>query len=351
MREELSIFVNENYPPAKQELFYKAFEVFDDYDLDQYDLGFIDIISVYDNSDPIEIQLKLESHLMELLKSILIEQSIILNEDVDLNQIIEITAALKLIEDYEDKDSIIRYLESDYTDEEKLCNILSLVSNLTLDDYLLMIDSFDTNILNLIELTAIGYDSSSTEPQEQTDESNLILNNVKLFKNFTNDNELIGFKILRKGFKVGIEFQWYGRYLKKYLLDYTNIEKAALEFFLLLLMGKESYNNPINYFRKISLDYIDSLNEITKLDLALTNVFNNFEKYKSKTITDNKRYYSSINSHEIPVGKYKGIVSGYSGIFEYNNKKYEVTNRDMGIRGTVPAIIEKLSNGLFLVEM
>lgn len=279
MRQELSIFINENYSLEKQGLFNKAFSVFEDYSIEDHDVSFLELISEFDSRDYLDIIDNFESLIRNLLIDTCKQQGVILVEDCSLEILLEITAGLFDIQYYENKEDIIKCIEVDSESEEKLSNILNMVTLLSVDNLLLNIESVDSNIFNLILETCSYSDSNETESEELTKSDKDIVFKLKEFREFCKDPELIAFKIIRKGFRVKLSFDFYNRYLKNMVTDFSNLEQVAKEYFAVLIMAKESYLNPINHFRKISSTINEDITLITKLDIQISKIYNDFDKF------------------------------------------------------------------------
>lgn len=355
MRDELQLFVNEQYSPEKTALLKNIFSIFDDFQLSDYDEPFMDLISQFDSSDTTTIVLDFELLARNSLVVILREHGIVVNVDILTETLIEICTGIHEIQYYEDKDSIIRILETEYSDEERIGELLKLVTTLSVDQVLNNIESLDNNIFRLIEQTCANIGSSETDTVEQTKTDKDIVANVKLFKSFVGDKDLIGFKIISKGFRVNMSFDFYFRYLKYMIATINDSESIAMEYLIVLLMAKESHSNPINYFRKISDRMSDDLTFVTKVDISLNKLLSDFEKYKLKVnfqpeLGKEDKFISIDVPSDLPTGNYKGIFSGYVAKFNFKDKEYSVKSIKDGIKGTVACVVTKNSNGTFEVK-
>lgn len=361
MRPELTIFITENYSLEKQGLFNRAFSVFEDYSLDDYDVPFIELITQFDSRDYLETIDSFESLIKNTLLSVISEQGVELNEDVTLEIIVEVAAGLFDIQYYEDKESIIRTIEVDFDSEEKLANLLVLVTNINLQQLIGSFESVNENIFNLILTTCDSSDSQEADPVENTKSDQEVVSKLRMFREYTKLNDLIAFRILEKGFRIKLSYDFYNRYLKSMITDFKDLDRVAKEYLAVLFMAKESYLNPINHFRKISSSISDDITLITKLDVQITKVFNDFDKYKINYLNiqsnigiENSGPIFTLKDSidDIPVGVYSGLATGYEAEFKYNNKKYTVINTKIGVKGRdIPCLVTKVKDGYFTVGM
>lgn len=356
MREELAMFVNDNYPPIKQELFNRAFEIFDDYEIEDYDTPFMDMMHVFDNSDYATFISEFESKISNTLLTIIEEHGLRLVDDVSIGDVVEIAKALLDIQSYEDKESIIRTLETEYEDDvEKLAELFSLVSSFDVQRLSTIVDDFNNGIFSTLEKYVNTEDTDVSEAVVVTDIDKAIVSNLRNYRTFVEDDQLIIFKVIEMGFSVGLEFSLYGRYLKRFIQEFDDIEKMAKEYFGVLIASKESHNNPLGYYRRVSSEYIDDLNIISKVDNALAKIYNDFDKFKTQLVESqtNKKeyYYQGLNSSSVPAGKYPGKATGYTAEFEYDGRVYEIQNKGIGVKGTnIPVTVIKYPSGYYTVD-
>jgi hypothetical protein len=357
MREELAMFVNDNYPPVKVIEFNRAFEIFDDYGIEDYDTPFMDMLGVFDNSDYSSFISEFESKISNTLLSIIKDHGITLVEDIRIDQINNIAQALLDIQYYEDKDSIARILETHYDDDhEKLAELLNLAVPGDIQSTAILIEEMNDNLFNKLELYISDATTDSSEAIESSDSDKLIIANLKNYRSFINrDEKLIVFKVIEMGFTVGLDFDVYGRYLKRYVQDFSDIRKAAEEYFATLLAAKQSHNSPLNYYRKISSEYIDDLEIISKMDVELSKIYNEFDKFKTKMIelsaNVKEYYYYGPTATGVPAGQYEGKASGYDVVFRYNGQDYVISSNERGVKGKdIACTVKKHPSGYFTVE-
>lgn len=281
MRAELEIFILDNYSIEKQALIRNSFEIFDNYEIDDYDTPFMELISIFDDQDRQKTIDEFEELVKISLLSIIKEQGVELVEEAELEVIVEIASGLFDIQYYEDKESIIRTIEVDEETNVKLANLLVFVSILSFDRIFMALQEVNENIFNLLLQTCTYSDSEESIPQEISQSTKEVINRLKSYKEFTKLNDLTIFKIISKGFSVKLSFDFYYRYLRN--VDFTNkdVRTIALEYFGAILASSEGYNNPLNHFRKISNKLFDDINLITKLDIEFVKIVQEFDKHIS----------------------------------------------------------------------
>jgi hypothetical protein len=284
MREELAIFVRENYSPEKQELLKEGFSVFEDLQLQEYDTPFMELITEFNSRDYLDIVADFELLVQNSLVSLIKEHGIELSTEADLTSIVKIIKSIIDIQFYDDKETILRFLETDYDSVEKLSNILSLTNDYTVENYCLAIEEVNDNIFNLLQQLCITGDSDISEPIVADERSKAVIKTLKKLRDFYDSNDFIAFKIIEKGFGVLLSFDIYKNYLKRALLENTNELLIAKEIYAVLVISEESHISPLNYFRKISYELLDDVTLVTKVDTQITKLINDFEIYKGKNL-------------------------------------------------------------------
>lgn len=275
MREELQFFVRDNYSTDKQELLESCFDTIDLYDLEEYDTPFINLLMEGDQHDRNELITQFETLVRNTLLYIVTIQHVTLNVDIDLNTLNEITNALFEVQSYEDKTTIVDLINGLYNNEEKLAELLALVSILTVDDLLSQIEYVDDELFNcLLDI----YEENDL--QTDTEENKELLDKLKSFKEFIKYDTAIGFRLIGQGSSYKLPFSFYIDKCKKQL-DTISVEEAAKELAVLLLITEETFKSPIVEYSVRSHDIFSDIDKITKINVQLVKIFSEYEKYMS----------------------------------------------------------------------
>lgn len=275
MRDELQFFIRDNYSTDKQELLESCFDTIDLYDLEEYDTPFINLLMEGDQHDRNELITQFETLVRNTLLYIVTIQHVTLNVDIDLNTLNEITNALFEVQSYEDKTTIVDLINGLYNNEEKLAELLALVSILTVDDLLSQIEYVDDELFNcLLDI----YEENDL--QTDTEENKELLDKLKSFKEFIKYDTAIGFRLIGQGSSYKLPFSFYIDKCKKQL-DTISVEEAAKELAVLLLITEETFKSPIVEYSVRSHDIFSDIDKITKINVQLVKIFSEYEKYMS----------------------------------------------------------------------
>lgn len=353
MRSEIELFINLNFSQEKTELFKKCFSVFEEFHLEDYDTNILELISLFDSMETAELLLEFEMIVKNTLVSVINSHGVEIDDEARLDVICEIAYSLNAIQTYEDQESIIRTLETDYDNEEKLCQLFRFVSLTSVDNFMLAINSVDQNIFRKIYELYQNIDSDKYSAEEIA-VTNKIVSQLKELKTFLQYDAAIGFKLLTKGLSVNGDFNLYVKYcIEKF--ETMELDLIAKELLVILFMSKQSYTSPIMFFRSVSSNLFEDINKITKIDVMLNILLNNFSKYKAEKLNQSllavENMEQNTNDDEVPVGEYLGFMTGYIVTFIFNDKEHEV-KMDCGVKGRdIPCKITKNENGIYTVSM
>lgn len=352
MRSEIELFLNLSYNQERIELFKKCFSVFEEFHLEDYDHGMLELISMYDSMDPAQVFLEFDIIVKNTLISVIQEHGIELDIETNLDMVCEIARCLNAIQTYEDKDSIVRTLESEYDNEEKLAQLFRFVSIESVDNFMLAINNVDQNIFSKLYDLYKNIDIEDYS-EEEILITNKIIKNLKEFKAFVQYDQAIGFKLLTKGLTVNRDFNLYIKYcLQKF--ETMELGDIAKELLVILFMSKQSYASPIMFFRSVSNTLFDDINKITKIDVLINTLINDFNRNKAQQLSTTQAAYESIvESKEddgVPEGTYLGFVTGYEATFFYNDQDH-IVKLPYGVKGrNIPCKITKSVDGHYSVE-
>lgn len=284
MRSEIEIYVTDNYSLEKCDLLKECFTVFETYDLEDYENSFIDLLMEVGNKDVYQGVLEFELLVKNTLLNLLHVQGIQILDDADLSTIKEIARCILEVQHYEDKESILNTLDADFFGEEKLCELFRFVSDFSVDRFIVAIDSVDEGIF--IKLREI-YTEEIVEDSDESAETNLIRQKLRILKQFLNYDEAVGFKLIRKSASIGLSFNNYFFYIKK-TIDELSGEIAAKELMVLLVMSGDTHTAPLVEYSVRSSNIFIDIDKISKVNVILVKLFSEYE-ILVKNILNNER--------------------------------------------------------------
>lgn len=284
MQEELKIYLLDNASHEVYDLMKKAFDIFDDiYPVDIHD-KYLELImsqdndteSAINNGDVLTVVIDLTKF---YLNRILEEHLIKVNEDISFSNLIIVVEALLDIQDYEDDETILNIINLDIDNEEKLAEILSLVSPLDQSEILLEIENVDTSLLERIKESVT--EESIYIPDEVEVNEDKYLKEIKVFEKFIKTDSLISLSLMKANVKPGYLFSVYANMLGSDL-EQLEANELARELVGISLISVDGISNPKATIAKHIENYVSDMRKITQIDIKVTELLNQFQNYKDQ---------------------------------------------------------------------
>lgn len=272
MRQEIEIYIKDTFNEEKTDILVRCFEVFEQYNLEDYDNQFIDLLMEVDYKDQYQAQLEFETLVKNNLLNLCYIQGVNLTDDTELSLICEITHCLLNIQHYEDKKAILDVIGTDFATEEKLCELFQLISPLNVERLLPAFEQVNPGIfVKLREVCAEDINLEHENPDKEE-----ILNRLKILKQYLAKDDCIGFKLIKRSASIGLRFEHYFLYIKMKIDDMEIID-VAKELLVLFTMSSDTFRNVIEEFSKRSNNIFTDLDKISKVNSLLVKMCGEFD--------------------------------------------------------------------------
>ena len=277
-------FIDNNYQADLGNYLKDALVIFDTYNVNDHEFPLQNIM--YGTSNQLDYSETLD-RFVDTIKGYLLTLSdnfgITFIEDVDLNDLTTAFKTLIDIEHYLDHDQILRAIESDNVPLETLSNIFEIVSNLPSSWTFSKLIGINEDLLDSIKNThynkALGLETV-TEETTVEQQYQIQIDNLKLYKEFIETDQLVCFKLIRRGVPIGLDFKSNVDYIKNHL-EYAKLEDLVKELLGILYLSKDTYTNPVLSLRSNSDYLFDDLKKITQVDSEVANLVSNFLAFKT----------------------------------------------------------------------
>ena len=277
-------FIDNNYQADLGNYLKDALVIFDTYNVNDHEFPLQNIM--YGTSNQLDYSETLD-RFVDTIKGYLLTLSdnfgITFIEDVDLNDLTTAFKTLIDIEHYLDHDQILRAIESDNVPLETLSNIFEIVSNLpsswTFSKLIGINEDLLVSIKNTHYSKALGLETV-TEETTVEQQYQIQIDNLKLYKEFIETDQLVCFKLIRRGVPIGLDFKSNVDYIKNHL-EYAKLEDLVKELLGILYLSKDTYTNPVLSLRSNSDYLFDDLKKITQVDSEVANLVSNFLAFKT----------------------------------------------------------------------
>ena len=256
--------------------------LFEQYDLRDYQNDLISLLMDQYNQSPEDIYDKFILVIRQKLNVVLQAYNLILSPEASLNQINQILNALYQLQFLEEYNAVLNVLDAELDSEEKFAEIIAQHSTLSPMSILVLIESFDATVLKTLR-TYIAQKTGldTVRPEDEQKSLQLLLNKLKLFRQFLKDQTCLGITMVRQEMLLF-------RPLKQYLpfvhdaFKTNNPTMLAIDLYSFLLLTEEGRENPLEAFRQYGYLMLDDLDLTMKVDVQLTKLINDFERFKLK---------------------------------------------------------------------
>lgn len=271
MLAEIEIFINDNYTVELRESIVKLFNILEIVMVDDYQADYVSILmesnSVDDSQAVDRFIAKVFDNTIYLLKN----HGISVNPEQSLDDLLSVLQGVLDVENYNDKDAIVRQIESTQDAVEALGAALELTTDLDPTKVYSIVSEVEpsliTNILELCHEEVDGDDASQ--------DSINIVHRLKKLRDYLEYPDAAGFKLINDGLPIGTTFSNYLRYSSP-ALSGKDIQTIAKELCVLLYMSGDATNNPIEFYRNNNSQIFEDIEMITKVDIELVRIVNGF---------------------------------------------------------------------------
>ena len=150
MDTEIIEFMRTSFSPEMAESYEKSFELFSKFNVEDYILPFNEIYMLVDEFDLTYIQQQFNDQLVVTLNDVLHQHGIFMNDEATIALLNEVLDGILNIENYEDHEMILTILDNEVSDEEKIADIFSLVTQTESETLLTGLDRVNPGMLRTI---------------------------------------------------------------------------------------------------------------------------------------------------------------------------------------------------------
>ncbi len=204
-------FIYDNYTEEMAAELIKSFIIFEQYELSEYELQYIDMLMSQDYYEPVETTSKFIKITKDKLKYILELQGIKVSDEIRVTELNKIAEAIHILQNSVDLYFVEDAIYSDlFTPIEAMCEIITNLTNVskaTLYEYIV---SVDPNTIDKIkELLSVLDEKQPVIMQKNH------VTIYDLFERLVNDRltvdggDLLGRRIIDSGFSLGLQFDAY----------------------------------------------------------------------------------------------------------------------------------------------
>lgn len=237
--------------------------------LDLYNIEYLeeiaDIIFRNSDNDNTAILDNINATFISIFNNICNIHGIYIKEDTNLSVLIELCSGIKYLESYIDKTAISNIVEMDTTVEERVCQLLTLVTDMNIEELMTYIESVDDNFILMFSNNTINdnVDKDISNNIDKYGKYKKFINNKELFSdNYISNTETIGLPYL-------MYIDNYVNHVKKIAELDANTISHDLVGLAILSSDKEP---PVVLCRKYMDKITSNVNLSTNIDSRIINI-------------------------------------------------------------------------------
>ena len=289
MQYNIKDFITANYNEILAEALLEGLVILDTYNVNDHEFplqnlmyGSVDRLHPEETLD--RVCLTIRNFLVTLGRNFGVE----FFEEVSIYDLVTFFKTLIDTEHYLDHDSILRAIESGLPDLETLAVIYEIIANIDNSWIFTVVQNVDPGLVVKIQENHLSNskvrDDAMLEGQQVDKIEELQIKQLKLYREFTANDKLVCFKLLRRGNSLANDFRTNVEFIRNHL-EFGEEENMVQELLGILLFSKDTVSDPIMGFKNNSEYLFDDLKKITSVNTTFNKLVSNFLNFKSKETT------------------------------------------------------------------
>lgn len=196
--------------------------------------------------------------------------------DIDSNDLLTLSKfvrALQAMQYWEEVNAILDLCHSDATNEDKLASIVGLVGEITESDALNVIQDVDDTLMVGLE-RIYSENALSVEEEHEIDPEQIA--KLRSWRDHAKAHTRYAYRMVKAGYKPGYAFNEYAKRVAARLVSMDNIAIAE-EVIPLLLLGRDTWRNPLISWREHNAIFSFDAGDITAIDTIIVRLLSDFE--------------------------------------------------------------------------
>jgi len=276
---ELRNFITQVRQDDTTDIFDAAIVVLDKYTVPGYLDVFENTMGTSVNLAPDDIVDLLLLDLRTSFTYLIALQGITVNDDtISVSDLIKVADALFDLPYYEDKDTLESILSSDQTPIEKLGECINLISDLTIENILVIVSDVEQDFVDNFSSMLKTVKDNTTDIQSK---QKLIQNYIRYRKIILQEKENYADRFFMEFDSIGLQFS---DYLNLYQMNnqiisdpVTNKEQIAKDLIALAIIS-EGGENPLIIIREQLANIYSDTNSTTIIDIAVSKILQEFNR-------------------------------------------------------------------------
>lgn len=276
MLDILEQFLNEKVTSELKTTIGNSIQIFEDFNLPDYEEKYEQILMLHDSVDASTTSTAIFETTYELVTQLLNEHGTFYNEETPLDVLNNFLRAIHEIQIYDNPDDVIRTCQLDESENVVFCELISLVSEMPVEQMLIYVDKVDKSLISRIYDLMLLWNGEEHEEVSIDAVKELVLR-LKAFTRFIMSTDLIAVNLLTLGTSANLPYAVYldivGKNIEMMKNDY-----AAKELIGLALISSDASNNTQIAIRNNIEKYISDPIKITAIDIEVSKLLLGFSQ-------------------------------------------------------------------------
>lgn len=277
--EVIQSFTSSNYSLEMQQVYQDSLALMDVFEYNVIYEQLNDVFFDPESEDPELASLRFHETMTQGIRKVLEEHSIVLFEEVRLDQANKVLSSLFLIQSVEDYVPILRILESNQMPEETFGMVVEQLTDIDMGTVMAMLDSENSNLpqaLDGIKRFLQDMEAAATPPSVDVSESRKRME--EYFQACGTDN--IAYLLLSSGMMLEQPAAVYYPYVDEGLVT-DNDEDTAKNLLSFFLMSADTFAAPLESYRRYSESLLHDNARIPRVEEFFMKELAKYEQYKS----------------------------------------------------------------------
>lgn len=212
-----------------------------------------------------------------MISDLICQHGIDLSDEASLKDCNAILSALFMVQSIEDPIPYLRLIEVNNLDAiEKFCEVIGPLANIDPATMMTLIEDVEDSLITRLR---VCLETQETKLEAVSDQDTLMPEYVDQLKAFFEHfgKDLIGYQIIESGMRLFLPVETYITLFDEHLKD-DHPETLALMIYSVLILGSDSWNNPLQAYRDKS-DLLVAPAQMRRVETKLMSLLSNFSQY------------------------------------------------------------------------
>ncbi len=275
---EIIEYMKSSFSVEMANTYQKAFGLFSDINLEDFIIPYDEIYATVDDFDSTFIQQQFETRLNADLNKVLNVHGIFIADGATNDFMTELLESITQVEGYMDYNHVLDILNSEITDEEKVANVLDLVSELESEDFMNGIECVNPGIVR--KLFDVFGKLKNDHDSVSNNQAVIIKGKAEWVKRlysattveFKNCKKSILYPQLEEGLKFNLEFGFYFNLLWSAISELSN-DDIAREFVGMCIISSDKSEVALDTIKDYVGKYFHDMDQIGRIIELATRQF------------------------------------------------------------------------------